>query len=504
MNHSHLAFQNVFFTYESGLIPIIQDFTLQFRSGWSGVVGANGAGKSTLLKLAAGVLAPTEGHVIRKGMAIYCRQRMDTMPGRFREFADAPDADAWRIKSALGIEPDWTDRWETLSFGERKRVQIGTALWLQPDVFAVDEPTNHLDFEAARMVGNALQMFQGVGLLVSHDRELLDRLCTQCLFMQAGEIIVRSGNYTDGAAQVARERAHDRDRLERLDQEQKKLKRLAAKHREEASRAHKKRSKRGIPMKDHDAKFKKNIARVTGKDGTDGKLLNQMQGRIRQTRERIAEIKVTKTYDSGIWIEGCRSGRNVLFAVPGGSIPLGKNRSLEFPELRMKPADRIALTGPNGGGKSTLVRHILDHLNVDPERLIYMAQEISIPESKRVMEQIRALSNAEKGLMMSVVSRLGSRPERVLSSDLPSPGEVRKCLLALGIARRPHLIIMDEPTNHLDLPSIECLEAALSDCPCGLLLISHDHRFLARLTQTEWRISGTALTVRYQSMDPTT
>ena len=79
--------------------------------------------------------------------------------------------------------------------------------------------------------------------------------------------------------------------------------------------------------------------------------------------------------------------------------------------------------------------------------------------------------------------------ERLIASDEPSPGEVRKLALALGLALRPHLIVMDEPTNHLDLPSIECLEAALDECPCGLLLVSHDVRFLRRLTRIRWHIS---------------
>ena len=96
------------------------------------------------------------------------------------------------------------------------------------------------------------------------------------------------------------------------------------------------------------------------------------------------------------------------------------------------------------------------------------------------------------GRMMTVVSRLGSRPHRLLESAEASPGEIRKILLAIGIARMPHLIVMDEPTNHLDLPSIECLEEALAECPCGLWLVSHDERFLERLTRTRWRIGDHA------------
>jgi ATPase subunit of ABC transporter with duplicated ATPase domains len=89
---------------------------------------------------------------------------------------------------------------------------------------------------------------------------------------------------------------------------------------------------------------------------------------------------------------------------------------------------------------------------------------------------------------MTVISGLGSRPERLLESHEPSPGETRKLLLAMGVVRQPYLIIMDEPTNHLDLPSIELLEQALSECPCALLLVSHDKRFLEATTYRRWEI----------------
>ena len=93
------------------------------------------------------------------------------------------------------------------------------------------------------------------------------------------------------------------------------------------------------------------------------------------------------------------------------------------------------------------------------------------------------------GHMMTIISRLGTRPSQLLESQLPSPGEIRKILLAKGIAVAPHLIVMDEPTNHLDLPSIECLEDALMDYPAGLLLVSHDQQFVEKLTDVRWRIT---------------
>lgn len=91
---------------------------------------------------------------------------------------------------------------------------------------------------------------------------------------------------------------------------------------------------------------------------------------------------------------------------------------------------------------------------------------------------------------MNVVSRLNSRPERLLESHQPSPGEVRKLLLAMGLSRQPHIIVMDEPTNHLDLPSIEALEAALADCPCALLMVSHDQDFIERVGAQSWQVAS--------------
>jgi ATPase subunit of ABC transporter with duplicated ATPase domains len=155
----------------------------------------------------------------------------------------------------------------------------------------------------------------------------------------------------------------------------------------------------------------------------------------------------------------------------------------------MSPDDRIALTGRNGGGKSSLIRYILKILDMPRDRLTYIPQEIDQRSSKEIMSRALELSGERLGKMMAVVSRLGSRPHRLLESRQPSPGETRKLLLATGIANEPYLIVMDEPTNHMDLPSIECLEKALEGCPCGLLLVSHDRRFLEKLTDRRWHIS---------------
>jgi ATPase subunit of ABC transporter with duplicated ATPase domains len=488
MTGAAVDFQNVSFSYTGMSAPLIDGFTCRFHNGWTGVVGANGTGKSTLLKLATGLLAPEAGEVRTPASALYCEQRTDDPPALFEDLVIAEDRDAVLIRADLGVENDWIDRWTTLSHGERKRAQVGVMLWRRPDVLAVDEPTNHLDAAAKSLLARTLEKYRGVGLLVSHDRELLDLLCTHVLFVDPPDIMLRRGGFTHAWEEAQRDALARERRLKRARAERKKIERESARRRDEASKADQKRSKRGLECGDSDGREKIDRARMSGKDAVAGKLYRQIQGRLSQARDREREIKTSKIYEMGIWLPGSRSKRDVLFDIEPGALDLGGGRTLRHEALAMQPDERIALTGPNGTGKSTLVRRIAGSLNVEADRLTYVPQEIDATDSARILSNARDLPKKELGVMMTVISRLGSRPNRLLESTEPSPGETRKLLLAMGIAREPHLIIMDEPTNHMDLPSIQCLEEALGECPCGLLLVSHDMLFLRGLTTRQWHI----------------
>ena len=490
MSDLSILFRNISFTYDTATRPLINDLSAHFTRGWTGIVGANGVGKSTVLKLATGKLLPNRGRVVIPERAIYCRQRTDDVPDQLNDLIQTMEGDAFEIKGRLRVDDDWVVRWTTLSHGERKRAQIAVAMWLKPQVLAVDEPTNHLDAEAQDLLFAALSNFQGVGLLVSHDRDLLDNLCRQCLFIEPPDAVLRPGNYTRGFQQAERDEMTLQRQRVQAKREFSKLEREAIKRRDAASQSHRRRSKRGLALKDHDARGKINLARVSGKDGVAGKLLNQLEGRLSRVRKKRDGIKVNKKYELGIWVSGAKSKRNTLFSLPADSLSLGGGKWLDYPDLTMKPDDRIALTGSNGSGKSTLIRHIMQSLNLNKDHVTYVPQEIDIDASRGILTQARDLPHEKLGQMMTIISRLGSRPHRLLESLEPSPGEIRKILLATGIANVPHLIIMDEPTNHLDLPSIECLEQALVDCPCGLFLVSHDRRFLDALAHRRWHISG--------------
>jgi ATPase subunit of ABC transporter with duplicated ATPase domains len=188
----------------------------------------------------------------------------------------------------------------------------------------------------------------------------------------------------------------------------------------------------------------------------------------------------------GVTLTAERARGDRIFLLEAGSIPLGDGRALRFPELTLQPDDRIALTGPNGAGKSTLIRHILPLVSAPA---LYLPQELSEEESRRILEAALTEEEAAQGAILSRFSRLGSDPRLLFRSAMPSPGEIRKLVIARGLMSNPALVIMDEPANHLDMNSVELLEAALAGYAGALLLVSHDEMFLARLASKEWRIS---------------
>jgi len=538
-----LDFHDVTFAYDLHESPLFSSLRVRFPLGWSGVVGANGAGKSTLLRLAVGELQPRSGRVIGPNRAVGCPQRTDDPPERLAEFLAASERQARELRGRLGVQDDWPARWNTLSHGERKRAQIAVALWQRPDVLALDEPTNHIDAPAREQLLDELRRFRGIGLLVSHDRDLLDELCRQCLFLDPPSAVFRPGGYTKGRQQAQADAQRARDLRDQAQREVRRLTDEATLRRQQAAREHKVRSKRGLHHKDHDAQARIDLARVT--DSKAGAPLRQLQGRLEQARQRLADLRATKDNELSLWVSNAFSRMDRLLHLPAGRLILGGERdeehgvqrdagilpacregvppspsaapdgalsseglshgahnagetpasrcaprTLTFPALTLLPRDRIAVTGPNGAGKSTLLRHVLSHLALPADRVLYMPQELPAEDAADILAQVRRLPGDQLGRLMSTVARLGSPPQRLLQTDLPSPGEIRKVLLALGVIREAHLIVMDEPTNHLDLPSIQCMEDALHQCPCALLLVSHDKPFLRRLTTTPWTITA--------------
>lgn len=487
---SFVSFSHLDFGYESADGALFHDLTFQIPRGWTGIVGANGSGKSTLLKLVCGFLHPDSGSVHADGLRILCEQEVGVPPDSAEDFFDSNDCYAFRLRGSFRITPDMPGRWHTLSMGERKKLQIAAALFRQPDVLCIDEPTNHLDAAARRQLLLELRNFRGTGLLVSHDRELLDALCGHCLFLSPGRAVLRIGSVTQGLEEETLEQEQLAKQYRLLKSELQRSKQELQRRREKEQESRSKNSKRNLDRNDRDGRRRINAARQAGRDrsrldlaGTQAKIVERNAARL-----EAAELRPVRKLGLNLQY-GCYSSRNCLFELPRTEIDL-HGRLLSVPPLTMHAKDRIALTGENGSGKSTFLRRILPELNLSAEELLYMPQELDNTVTENIRNTLSTLSRKDYSKVMNVVASLGSRPERILDAETCSPGEWRKLFFGLGALRKIQLIVLDEPTNHLDLPSVECLEAALADCGCALLLISHDRKFLDALCSRRWHIES--------------
>ena len=457
-----LTFNHLEFTYPGSPDPVFSDVTLQLYPGWTAITGPNGAGKTTLIKL----LCEKSGlH------AVYVEQRTDDAPEGFAAFLNATDGEAFKLREILGLQREWADRWQTLSHGERKRAQIGAALYQRPDLLAVDEPTNHLDSAARAFVADALQRFRGFGLLISHDRALLDALCGHTIMMAHGEVQMRRQGYATAREERQKEEVFATTQYERQSRAIKKLEKQVDRQRLKIEADKKRLSKSRVDPKDTDKKTRIDLAILTGKDAIEGRILNRTQSRLKHAEAALGEKR--PVYETGIALEAQ--------SCPG-LFPLAVDE-----KHLLREGDRIGIVGPNGSGKSTFVKKLAESCDAKAPAVLYLPQEITADESAALLAQIKAAKPDEKGFLMSLFVRLGGDAKSLLESAVPSPGETRKLMLALGLTRKPALIIMDEPTNHLDIVSIEALEKALIDYAGTLVLVSHDERFLANTVAEIWR-----------------
>ena len=350
----------------------------------------------------------------------------------------------------------------------------------------LDEPTNHVDVSTKHALFEALSQFKGIGVLISHDRELLDKLCTQCLFVANGTANMKSGNYSQASSQVELERSSALHAKEAAQKEKTRLERETQRRREEASRVQARKSGRTIDKHDSDARAKKRGYIVSGQDGKAGKLAVRMWDRLEKATGKAAGIRVEKQYDSNIWLDSEASKRKVLLRMEPNIILMGEN-CLQTPLLFIGNTDHIGVVGDNGCGKTTLIKKIISSIS-DDVRMLYIPQEPTELQKKETVRKIKGLSNSQRGRVLSIVAQLNSDPDYVLAGESTSPGEMRKLMLALGMLESPELIVVDEPTNYLDLGSTVALERLLSGYPGALLLVSHDLSLVDSATSIKWSI----------------
>lgn len=490
-----ITLRGVGYTYPGAIEPTLTAITATFPSGWTGIVGPNGSGKTTLARIACGLTTPLVGSIhIPSSAYAFCEQHVLEPPANAAELACSWDRGTLRLRSQLGIGDDWAWRFESLSAGERKRLQLACALASSPDILVLDEPTNFLDAATRETIIQVLHGYQGIGLLISHDRELLDGLVERCACVERGRCTLRPGTYSAAHEQAelersARMRARSvaRRELKRLENEKQ---RRAA----EAQRAQAHRSGRHLDPHDHDGRARLGIYIVSGQDGKKASLNSTFANRVAAAQETLQNLEVNKRYDASLWFDTAPHPRKTLLRVDEATIPLGEERSLHCPPLAIGNREHVGISGSNGTGKTTLLRHLLSQVPRDIA-VLSIVQEPDAAAMHAFLAQVRTLPREQLGRVLSVVAQLGSRPEALLESDSPSPGELRKLMLGVGILGNPDLIVMDEPTNHLDIVATEALEQMLSSCPCALVLVSHDEHLLQMACTTRWHLDHGAVEI---------
>jgi ATPase subunit of ABC transporter with duplicated ATPase domains len=470
---------------------ILTDVNLDISTtdgAWVGLVGPNGAGKTTLLRLLAGDLEPTAGSIdLQGGHIILVPQDDAALTNEVRSFAWTWDGKAARLRSRLNLDPDQLDgRWLSLSPGQRKRWQLAAALTCDPDVLLLDEPTNHLDDDARELVQDLAEGFRGLGVIVSHDRAVLDRLTRRTMRLDHTGLEVFAGPYSEAVVRWRDGEDALREEHDRARREVRRQRRVLGEVRRDrhSAEAGPRRARRIAGPSEPDA-------REAGRKGAQRKAEAALAQRVRQMNARVgraeadlAAIRVGRDHTGEVAFREAGSNRPILAQVVGAVDHPGGETWLQDVDVVLHRGERVHVAGRNGAGKTTLLSAVTAALIAAREVVGQLPQQLDEPIQE--VARLHTLDPGLRGRVLGVVAALGVDPERLLVTDRPSPGEARKLALAHLLAGACSVIVLDEPTNHLDLPSIERLETALATWPGALLLVTHDETLAAAVTTTTW------------------
>ena len=500
------------FSYDGSADDVLKEVTFSIDTDWKlGLIGRNGKGKTTLLNLFM-------GRYDYRGSIKACT-RFDYFPYQVadpdlkKNAADLvgvwkPQTEIWQVlirMNELKMDPECLYRpFGTLSFGERTRVMLAVLFAAENEFLLIDEPTNHLDTEAREIVKEFLASKKGF-ILVSHDRDLLDKVCDHVLVLNRSTVEVQTGNFSSWWENKEKKDAFQRAENEKHLKEIGKLKAAADRSSRWADKNE--RSKIGFdPEKEHDrsiatrsfigAKTKKMQARVKSYERRIDREIGEKEGLL-QDIEKVSELR----------IEPLRFHKEVLVNANDLSLRYeGAEREL-FSGLRfqIKRGERVVLSGENGCGKSSILKAILqkaDHRaqEADPGLLISGDLEAASGMTISFVNQDTSFLRGslrkyckEKGLseslFLAVLRQMDlGREQFAKNMEDFSEGQKKKVLIAASLITPAHLYIWDEPLNFIDVFSRIQIENLIMQHKPTMLLVEHDIRFQEKVASKVIRI----------------
>lgn len=518
-----LNLHGVSYIYEGVPEPLFDGVEASLPQGWTALLGDNGCGKTTLARIVCGALTPTRGALNPSPstlVAAYCEQECAHEPANLDELRDDWSPEAIALRDTLGIGDDWPYRFATLSGGERKRLQVACALHGAPDLLVLDEPTNHVDAGTRDAIAAAMRAYRGIGVLVSHDVELIDATCTQCLMFVRRHMGGRNrtvleryaGGYTKAHRTRALRCAETDDELKAAQRKRRALESARDGRRAMMdAAAARKHGGHLIDRHDHDAR---NTHKWNEKqaDKASAAAYRALGSRLEAARREAEAIETdAKRYDGDILVDVTPSARRQIAHAESGILRFGGaapddgcvavceltvdgarwhtqaidgmgavtqgGRGIRVPHLSVGPRDHIGIDGANGTGKSTLVRALLKSVD-DMVPTLTIGQIPDADAHARLLARLHGLGADDKAHVLSMLAQLNDDPDRLMRGEEPSPGQAQKLALCCGLLSGPQLIVLDEPTNHLDLHSKQALARFLRGYPGALVVVSHERWFL--------------------------